>query len=84
VSTAHIKKANVSALLEDVSNFYPSKRDDALLMRWPHKPHWKVVRGKDTCAIPTCDEVVIFGQYWPKMFTQLESVKKHNWKLHGC
>ncbi len=33
------------------------------------------MRGKNTCAIPTCDDDVIFGGYWSKMFTQLESVK---------
>jgi len=75
VSIAHITKANVSALLEDVSNLYPSKKDNALLMRWSRKPHWKVVRGKNTCAIPTCDDDVIFGRYWSKMFALLESVK---------
>jgi hypothetical protein len=44
-------------------------------MRWSCKPNWKVVRGKNTYALPTCNDKVIFGQYWPKMLTQLESVK---------
>ncbi len=33
VSITHITMANVSALLEDVSNMYPSKKDNALLMK---------------------------------------------------
>jgi len=75
LSIGHITKANVSALLEDVSNIYPSNKGNALLMRWSRKPHWKVVRGKSKCDIPTCLDEVIFGQYWLNMFTQLESVR---------
>jgi hypothetical protein len=75
VSIAHITKANVSALLEDVSNMYPSKKDNALLMKWPCKPHWKVVRGKNGCTVPACNDNIIFGQFWSMMSTQLESIK---------
>ncbi len=39
VSIAHITKDNVRVLLEDVSNVYPSKNDNTLLIRWSHKPY---------------------------------------------
>jgi hypothetical protein len=39
LSIGHITKANVSALLEDVSNMYPSNKGNDLLMRWYRKPH---------------------------------------------
>jgi hypothetical protein len=33
------------------------------------------MRGKNTCARPTCNDNIIFGQFWSTMFTQLESTK---------
>lgn len=71
LSVAYVTKENVSLILEDVTNIYPSKK---LLMRWScRNPHWRCQKSSVSISIPRIDDKIIYGMTWLKMFTCLRS-----------
>jgi hypothetical protein len=62
VSVAHITKGNIKMLLEDITSLYPSKNDEASLLRWSHnRPHWKCCQNVISTNIPAVSDDLIFG-----------------------